>query len=502
MPSESSSISTAPSGQPSENPSASDWPTSQPSELPSSSSQPSSRPSSLPFGTPSSRPSSYPSIHPSSSSNPSKSSSSSPTGSQQIPFPENTTTTITVNREISFSNTVIRPDQVDDFAAEIKPTIETKVCADAPASVQRCQVRILSVGDQPVNANSRLRKLLRSLQDSTSLVVAFEVEFESICSTSDCTDTQAFGNIIEDLVTRNLLTTTEDGSLIIDLRRVSTQLSILLSSSIATLINSGIMASPFNFNWYPNWSGTSGTCFNDDNAPSYMHESSGYYESSLDKCCQRYFSWDMYTCTGRAGTVPSGFYPNWGGMETTCLNSIEYPQNVPGYMIQHPEQWLEANAESCCKRHYSWVKNECISLSANNPSIAATFKWYVNHQEEICQQDCAEGVGGPCGGLAMPSDTLYDTPVACCTEKLSWIVTSTCEAQSTGVAAVGTSQWYVDWILKKCVKDCVDSSDANCGGLAKSWDELYGSSTTCCGNHLWYIARNDCTNQLEFDLRM
>mmetsp|Transcript_2056 Transcript_2056/g.3233 ORF Transcript_2056/g.3233 Transcript_2056/m.3233 type:complete len:181 (-) Transcript_2056:1538-2080(-) len=78
---------------------------------------------------------------------------------------------------------------------------------------------------------------------------------------------------------------------------------------------------------------------------------------------------------------------------------------------------------------------------------------------------------------------------ACCERWFSWDK-HTCN----GNGAIGSSEWYVDWILEKCVKDCYDSSDADCGGFAKSWDERYGSSQdACCDQISSYIARDKCT---------
>lgn len=174
-----------------------------------------------------------------------------------------------------------------------------------------------------------------------------------------------------------------------------------------------------------------------------------YYESSLDACCKRYYSWDFFSCTGGTGTIPSGFYPNWDGTDTKCLNSTLTADSLPDYMRKNPDQWLNDKLESCCQKHYSWAYSDCIALSGGNPSAPATRKWYVNHIEEICQQDCPEESGGACGGLVNPWDTLYETAENCCTEQLSWIVSATCEAQSNLTAVIGTSQWYVDWELEK-----------------------------------------------------
>mmetsp|Transcript_8201 Transcript_8201/g.14313 ORF Transcript_8201/g.14313 Transcript_8201/m.14313 type:complete len:205 (-) Transcript_8201:518-1132(-) len=183
--------------------------------------------------------------------------------------------------------------------------------------------------------------------------------------------------------------------------------------------------------WYPNLRGRHHTCLNDGNAPYYMRISATYYQSSLDACCERYFSWDIPTCTGGSGTPPGVFYPNYGGSETKCLNRTERVETMPNYMRRNLEKWLEDDIESCCGKYYKWAYSDCISLSGNIPFAPATRKWYANQLADICQQDCPEEGGGSCGGFAKPWDALYETPTACCAEEISWIVSPACEARST-----------------------------------------------------------------------
>lgn len=286
----------------------------------------------------------------------------------------------------------------------------------------------------------------------------------------------------------------DDGSLLTGLQETSTDLATLLEGATATGDFSEVVVPILALlsSWYPDWNGQSETCRNDNNAPLYMKISRGYYESSLDACCQRWYNWNLYACNGDTGTFPSGFYPNWGGSKTKCFNSTSNADTLPDYMRKNPEQWLNDEMESCCEQHYKWAYSDCIGLSGGNTSLPATNKWYVNHQDEMCQQDCLEQDSGPCGGLAESWDSLYETAAICCEEKLSWVALASCEAQSTLTALVGTSQWYVNWTLEKCVKDCDISSDDNCGGLAMSWDPLYSSSGECC-NRIWYIERDECT---------
>ena len=51
----------------------------------------------------------------------------------------------------------------------------------------------------------------------------------------------------------------------------------------------------------------------------------------------------------------------------------------------------------------------------------------------------------------------------------------------------------VDWTRFKCVKSCDEGDGPSCGGLHKSWNVLHSSKGDCCGEHLWWLGRGDCT---------
>ena len=143
-------------------------------------------------------------------------------------------------------------------------------------------------------------------------------------------------------------------------------------------------------------------CLNDYvNAPAYMKILGTYFESSLEACCQRYYSWAYQSCAGDAGEVISGYYPNWGNQLTKCLNTTE---SMPEYMQTDPEKWLYDDVQSCCENYYrtytqcavvfrkntlltsgyfsctlDWALNECIDESGGSPlALTGTGKWYVN----------------------------------------------------------------------------------------------------------------------------
>ena len=309
-------------------------------------------------------------------------------------------------------------------------------------------------GVPTVKTNTRfgLRRLLRTLQDEYSDVkVEYVVEIESPCNDASCLDAKDVAVAINNQVTEQLTNAVEDGSLIETIAEATSDIAEVIETVTATIEVSPVELSvPSIFTkWYPEWHGKSNTCLNDGRAPLYMQRDGGYYESSLDACCEKHFSWDSSTCSGNSGNVPIGFYPNWDKTETKCLNSTATAATLPDYMRQNSEQWLDNNIESCCERHFNWAYNDCINLSGGSTSTAATGKWYVDHQKDICQKDCIKGGDARCGGLSETWNTLYEDAATCCKENLSWIVASLCAAQSNGTSVVGTSQWYVEWAVEK-----------------------------------------------------
>ncbi|KAL7539345.1 hypothetical protein ACHAXR_009202, partial [Thalassiosira sp. AJA248-18] len=283
---------------------------------------------------------------------------------------------------------------------------------------------------------------------------------------SGCSDAQDVGNSVYNQVTGALRQLIDDGSLVTDLKASSQKVNNLLEAASSTGDFSQVII-PILGTWqmvpglariaeltlFP-LSDVSG------NYPPYMYLTGGYFETSLRACCHRYFHWALAECTG--GTLPflGGFYPNWGATEMKCLESSD---EMPDYMRNNPSQWLYNDVETCCENYYHWDYNDCIAGSGGSSTSSATGKWFVNHLEEICHQDCPSSGNVTCGGLANSWDELYDSAFDCCSSQLSWLRPTDCESKSTHTTVVGSSNWYVDWGLDMCVKDCNDDSDRYCG---------------------------------------
>jgi len=132
-----------------------------------------------------------------------------------------------------------------------------------------------------------------------------------------------------------------------------------------------------------------------------------------------------------------------------------------------------------------------LSSYITRVTIKYTNKWYVNQEEQLCQQDCLEDPSAPtCGGAVEAWNGLYDSAEACCAYKLYWIPSATCVKQSMLQPVTGSKKWYVDWVLQKVrldsiiVTDCHlclcdiflhDIFSAVCEGL-RNWRQLWRTS--------------------------
>ena len=205
--------------------------------------------------------------------------------------------------------------------------------------------------------------------------------------------------------------------------------------------------------------------------------------TSLNACCTRHFPWKLNECLGTSGVASGLYYPDWDGVNISCTNDGKEPV----YMALNPSVYMYATLESCCTKHYSWAYATCVGVVA--PAQVATNKWYVDYNKNLCTKDCAVG-GALCGGLASSSVTLFDDIAECCKQKVSWVLSYVCIAESQGLVPSGTNKWYVSYGTNSCVKDCIGS--APCGGLAQSWESLYINPSACCSTKLSWVDSTKC----------
>jgi len=221
-------------------------------------------------------------------------------------------------------------------------------------------------------------------------------------------------------------------------------------------------------------------------------------------CCSSKLGWvQADTCTSvsttgaaAAATGSLKYYADYdsGTCKMDCAEASTSPQ-CGGVLTNTAGVQLFDTAASCCAAKFGWIdKDLCEAMGTGG----YTNKFYVDYSDNACKQDCAAASNTNCGGN--PSDKsiqLFDTAAACCSGKLSYLNQAQCESKSTtgsAASATGSSKWYVDWSISKCVKDCPTSgSDAECGGLAESWESaVYSSWSACCDARLSWVKDADC----------
>eukprot|EP00984_Skeletonema_dohrnii_P010172 scaffold3958_cov131-Skeletonema_dohrnii-CCMP3373.AAC.2 len=114
--------------------------------------------------------------------------------------------------------------------------------------------------------------------------------------------------------------------------------------------------------FYPDWNGSNKKCINDGKEPYYMLSNHQLFLSNtLEECCEKFYEWDFYTCSGTTPELTHGeFYPDWSGGGSTCLADGK----IPDYMIGNQKWFLSTTLEKCCERHFYWDINECLGTTA------------------------------------------------------------------------------------------------------------------------------------------
>lgn len=386
---------------------------------------------------------------------------------------------------ISVENVSSRRRLVSNLPEGFIDAVQDSICA--LVSYEDCTTTVTKINGQSVG---RVRG--RQLQSSI-ILIEFETIIQFICDAGCSTSPQAIQTLADSVyqqASSDLRSAITSAALINSIGAASSDIANLLANAnISGDYSQVVVPLLALLNWYPNWSGGSNTCKNGiNNAPLYMRLNTLFFENSLEACCKRYYSWAYIECAGENAVTPSGYFPNWGGTSGTAEKCLNDGELLPEYMQNDPDTWLMDSVEKCCERYFSWTYNDCIvATSGGSVTSTGSLKWYFDG--DICTQDCRED-GALCGGFANSWNELFDTASACCAGKLSWIPRSTCVAQSTKTAVASSGQWFVDWSLEKCVKDCDNSADVDCGGIANTWDQLHASSGACC-ERIWYV--DDCT---------
>lgn len=337
----------------------------------------------------------------------------------------------------------------------------------------------------------RHRQLVSRALQGGGIDIEYEVILEQICADTDCSNAQEIADALYDAVTETMQNDIDSG--------VFAQIVTATAEEQGAIVEVAIANSDFEdlvvlvlalaSIWYPAWT-TGEYCSNDGEQPFYMKYNPGsWLYNSRDACCTRYYSYDYASCMGIDSMAVIGFYPAWDGTKK-CRNDAE----VPDYMRRNPSQWVYDDLESCCERYYSSEQAGCLTNSGGNPTDSASLEWYVDHENEVCVQDCLEDSGGQCGGLVSPWKTLFESPSACCETTLTWISTSSCTFASLGQTNPGTFKWYSNFAENRCVMDCPKS--ATCGGILESaYVDLHETAADCCSSKLGWVEIDNCTSE-------
>jgi len=322
--------------------------------------------------------------------------------------------------------------------------------------------------------------------------IDYDMVLEEICASSACDNAQEVANALYDSVNEFMQEEIEGGKFATALEDMAKTLGQTLELTVEGNVLGEVVFSVLGLvsTWYPSWK-QGKHCLNDGAQSFFMQYNPGdWLFNTRDGCCIRYYSWEYYACMGEDNAGAIGYYPAWDGTES-CVNDAE----APDYMGLNPSLWIFDNIDSCCQRYYNWNVAGCVFKSGDDTTSVATSDWYVNNMNEICQQDCLEQSGGSCGGLVPSWKDLHKTAASCCENTLAWIPGAMCVARSQLTTYSGTSKWYADGNLQRCVQDCVGG--APCGGLLESWVEAFDSPNDCCSTKLWWLERKSCISTLK-----
>ena len=66
-------------------------------------------------------------------------------------------------------------------------------------------------------------------------------------------------------------------------------------------------------------------------------------------------------------------------------------------------------------------------------------------------------------------------------------------AADVRVAVPPAADWYIDWEIHKCVRDCAKGAAPNCGGMRPQWNNnVHATAEGCCETHLSYLRFQEC----------
>ena len=206
-----------------------------------------------------------------------------------------------------------------------------------------------------------------------------------------------------------------------------------------------------------------------------------WLSSSMEACCQKFFGgFNFDKCMGRYPPDHDDcnvmlHYPDWNGENKGCASDGQEPY----YMLSNAQYFLSNTREECCKKFYEWDYWGCTGTKP--PSSGDYYPNWTGASSS--SSSCLNDEKMPTYMLNSPTWYLSSTLKECCERHFNFDFHN-----CMGTEAQGTNKWYVKYDAYTCVQDCVGA--APCGGIAESWDEVFGDKKTCCDTKMWYD--NDC----------
>jgi len=167
--------------------------------------------------------------------------------------------------------------------------------------------------------------------------------------------------------------------------------------------------------FYPDWNGSNEGCVDEGQEPLYMLGNAQYFLSNTrEECCEKFYKWNYYSCTGTTPDGSGDYYPAWNGSPATCKNDGK----MPDYMLNpdNARWYLFSTLKECCEMHFNYELTKCLGSSGT--SVAGSNEWYVEYSANTCVQDCI-GSSTTCGGLVEGAWVeTFSSKKACCDAKL------------------------------------------------------------------------------------
>mmetsp|Transcript_9303 Transcript_9303/g.18784 ORF Transcript_9303/g.18784 Transcript_9303/m.18784 type:complete len:188 (+) Transcript_9303:2-565(+) len=168
------------------------------------------------------------------------------------------------------------------------------------------------------------------------------------------------------------------------------------------------------------------------------------------------------------------YYPDWDGANEGCVDDGKEPY----YMLTNHQYFLSNTREECCKKFYEW---DYYSCTGTRPQSSGDY--YPDWTKLlVSSSSCLNDGKEPKYMFNNPTWYLSSTLKQCCQRHFYFDVNN-----CMGTELEGTEKWYVKYEAMTCVQDCVGASP--CGGIANSWDELFGSKKKCCDEKVWYDSK-------------